>query len=86
MIGSDGLPQEATRRLQAKKQTLDDAYAAPANFLEIDVVNPITHGIARNRYTDYEVRMRVSEEQPNPSFIHSFTHSLTIYYLIPTEE
>jgi sorting nexin-3/12 len=58
MIGSDGLPQEATRRLQAKKQTLDDAYAAPANFLEIDVVNPITHGIARNRYTDYEVRMR----------------------------
>lgn len=52
---------EATRRLQGKKQTLDDAYAAPANFLEIDVVNPITHGIARTRYTDYEVRMRVSE-------------------------
>jgi len=59
-MAADGLPQEATRRLQAKKQTLDDAYAAPANFLEIDVVNPITHGIARNRYTDYEVRMRVS--------------------------
>jgi len=57
------LPQEATRRLQAKKQTLDDAYAIPANFLEIDVVNPITHGIARTRYTDYEVRMRVSKQQ-----------------------
>lgn len=53
------LPQDATKRLQVKKQTLDDAYAAPANFLEIDVVNPITHGVARNRYTDYEVRMRV---------------------------
>ncbi|XP_075678534.1 sorting nexin 3 [Dermatophagoides pteronyssinus] len=51
-------PQDATRRLQTKKQTLDDAYAVPANFLEIDVCNPITHGVARNRYTDYEVRMR----------------------------
>jgi len=58
MISSEGLTQESTRRLAAKKQTLDDAYAIPANFLEIDVVNPITHGIARNRYTDYEVRMR----------------------------
>jgi len=58
MISAEGLTQESTRRLAAKKQTLDDAYAIPANFLEIDVVNPITHGIARNRYTDYEVRMR----------------------------
>ena len=59
-MASDTRPQEAMRRLQPKKQTLDDAYAAPANFLEIDVVNPITHGIGRTRYTDYEVRMRVS--------------------------
>lgn len=51
---------DATRRLNVKKQTLDDAYAAPANFLEIDVVNPTTHGVAKKRYTDYEVRMRVS--------------------------
>lgn len=50
---------EATRRLNVKKQTLDDAYAAPANFLEIDILNPITHGVAKKRYTDYEVRMRV---------------------------
>ena len=50
---------EATRRLNVKKQTLDDAYAAPANFLEIDVINPMTHGVAKKRYTDYEVRMRV---------------------------
>ncbi|XP_072019300.1 sorting nexin-12-like [Amphiura filiformis] len=47
-----------TRRLGVKKQTLDDAYAAPANFLEIDVVNPETHGVAKRRYTDYEVRMK----------------------------
>ncbi|XP_033119516.1 sorting nexin-12-like [Anneissia japonica] len=47
-----------TRRLNVKKQTLDDAYAAPANFLEIDIVNPETHGFGKKRYTDYEVRMR----------------------------
>lgn len=51
---------EATKRLNVKKQTLDDAYAAPANFLEIDVTNPVTHGVAKKRYTDYEVRMKVS--------------------------
>ncbi|OQV12994.1 Sorting nexin-12 [Hypsibius exemplaris] len=51
---------EATRRLNIKRQTLDDAYAAPANFLEIDVINPITHGIGKKRYTDYEVRMRTN--------------------------
>ena len=55
----EGPTQESTRRLTTKKQTLDDAYALPANFLEIDVVNPITHGIARNRFTDYEIRLRV---------------------------
>uniref|UniRef100_A0A915MU28 Sorting nexin-3 n=1 Tax=Meloidogyne javanica TaxID=6303 RepID=A0A915MU28_MELJA len=43
----------ATQRLQAKRQTLDEAYAPPANFLEIEVVNP-------NRYTDYEVRLRTN--------------------------
>jgi sorting nexin-3/12 len=52
---------DATRRLNVKKQTLDDAYAVPANFLEIDVVNPMTSITAgKKRYTDYEVRMRVS--------------------------
>ena len=48
------------KRLDFKKQSLDDAYAAPANLLEIEVTNAETHGFARNRYTDYEVRMRVS--------------------------
>lgn len=43
----------------AKKQTLQEAYAEPANFLEIDVCNPQTHGFGRGRYTDYEVHTRV---------------------------
>jgi len=51
----------ATARIQPKKQTLDDAYAPPANFLEIDLVNPETHGIGNKRYTDYELKMRVSD-------------------------
>ena len=59
MVESDGTA-DATRRLNVKKQTLDDAYAVPANFLEIDVVNPMTTMTAgKKRYTDYEVRMRV---------------------------
>merc|ERR1719191_585887 len=51
---------DATKRLSSKKQTLDDAYAAPANFLEIDVINPITHGLAAKRYTDYECRLKTN--------------------------
>jgi sorting nexin-3/12 len=50
----------ATARIQPKKQTLDDAYAPPANFLEIDLVNPETHGIGNKRYTDYELKMRTN--------------------------
>ena len=51
-----------TSRLDPPKQTLDEAYAPPANFLEIDVVNPITHGVGKARYSDYEIRLRVSLE------------------------
>lgn len=53
---------ESTRRLNVKKQTLDDAYAVPANFLEIDVVNPMTTmATGKKRYTDYEVKMKVRD-------------------------
>ncbi|CAO4361802.1 Protein CBR-SNX-12 [Caenorhabditis briggsae] len=48
----------ATQRIPSKRQTLDEAYAPPANFLEIEVINPITHGVGKMRYTDYEIRMR----------------------------
>jgi len=50
----------ATQRLVSKRQTLDEAYSLPANFLEIEVINPITHGVGKNRYTDYEVRLRTN--------------------------
>lgn len=54
--------QPATARIQAKKQTLEDAYSPPANFLEIDITDPQTHGLpkSKGRYTDYAVKMKVS--------------------------
>lgn len=52
--------EPTTKRLEPKKQSLDDAYAAPANLLEIEVAEPENHGFGRQRYTDYEIRMRVS--------------------------
>lgn len=41
-------------------QSLDDAYAEPANFLEIDVSEATTHGFGKKRYTDYAVNMRTN--------------------------
>ena len=58
-------PGTKTKRLDFKKQSLDDAYAAPANLLEIELSNPETHGFGRTRYTDYEIKMRVREEGPD---------------------
>jgi hypothetical protein len=37
----------ATARIQAKQQTLEDAYSPPANFLEIDIADPQTHGVGK---------------------------------------
>ncbi|KAF6777735.1 hypothetical protein AHF37_02514 [Paragonimus kellicotti] len=50
----------ATQRLVPRRQTIEDAYSPPANFLEIDVCRPLTHGEAKNRYTDYEVNLRTN--------------------------
>ncbi len=49
-----------TRRLYTKPQNLSDAYGPPNNFLEIDVSNPETVGVGRNRFTTYEIRLKVS--------------------------
>lgn len=49
-----------TRRLNSKPQDLTDAYGPPSNFLEIDVYDPQTIGVGRNRFTTYEVRMKVA--------------------------
>ncbi|XP_048766238.1 sorting nexin-12-like isoform X2 [Ostrea edulis] len=53
--------QPATARIQPKKQTLEDAYSPPANFLEIDITDPQTHGLpkSKGRYTDYAVKMKI---------------------------
>uniref|UniRef100_A0AAY5K2H6 PX domain-containing protein n=1 Tax=Esox lucius TaxID=8010 RepID=A0AAY5K2H6_ESOLU len=47
-----------TRRLFSKPQNLNDAYGPPSNFLEIDVSNPETVGVGRNRFTTYEIRLK----------------------------
>ena len=49
-----------TKRIDGPRQDLSDAYSLPANFLEIEVINPETHGVGwRQRYTDYEIKMKV---------------------------
>ena len=53
-------PQPTTARISIKPQTLREAYDPPANVLEIDILNPETHGVGNKRYTDYEIRMRVN--------------------------
>ena len=58
-----------TSRIEAKPQSISEAYAVPANFLEIDVCNPQTHGVGKKRYTDYEVRMKVTSQLNLFSFV-----------------
>lgn len=61
MNQEENLENQSISRLQTKKQSLDDMYSVPANFLEIDVINPQTTIIAgKKKFTDYEIRMRVS--------------------------
>ena len=56
-----GQAQPTTARVSIRPQTLREAYDPPANVLEVDVVNPETHGVANKRYTDYEVRLKVQK-------------------------
>jgi sorting nexin-3/12 len=81
MNPEDNFENQSISRLATKKQSLDDMYSAPANFLgnsnlfmsqewfnyikiyssEIDVINPSTTIVAgKKKFTDYEIRMRVS--------------------------
>lgn len=62
MSQDDAIDQSiSVSRLATKKQSLDDMYSVPANFLEIDVINPQTTIIGgKKKYTDYEVRMRTN--------------------------
>lgn len=47
-------------RPQFKQQTFDEIYGVPENFLEIEVRNPQTHGVARKMFTDYEIVCRTN--------------------------
>ncbi|VDQ04266.1 unnamed protein product [Trichobilharzia regenti] len=60
MVESPATVASATQRLVPRRQTIEDAYSPPANFLEIDVCRPLTHGDGKNRFTDYEVNLRTN--------------------------
>ncbi|CRK95394.1 CLUMA_CG008683, isoform A [Clunio marinus] len=61
MNQEENLENQSICRLATKKQSLDDMYSVPANFLEIDVINPQTTIIAgKKKFTDYEIRMRTN--------------------------
>lgn len=45
---------------QTKNQSFDELYGEPENFLEIEVVNPRTHGYGGKMYTDYEIVCRTN--------------------------
>ena len=47
--------------LAARRETPEEMYGVPENFLEVEVKNPMTHGFGRKQYTDYEIVTRVSE-------------------------
>jgi hypothetical protein len=56
-------------RLSYKPQTADDRYSQPENFLEVEVLNPKVHGEGRNRYVDYEVRLKVRPTLARPCLL-----------------
>lgn len=45
---------------EARSQSYEELYGPPENFLEIEVRNPMTHGMGRGMYTTYEIVMRTN--------------------------
>ncbi|KAH3671790.1 hypothetical protein WICMUC_004548 [Wickerhamomyces mucosus] len=43
------------QRTGIKEQSFDEIYGEPENFLEIEVINPLTHGYGHEMFTDYEI-------------------------------
>lgn len=87
MNQEENLENQSICRLATKKQSLDDMYSVPANFLEIDVINPQTTIIAgKKKYTDYEIRMRVSwnfsESSAVPQLQHPIISPLSAHFMI----
>eukprot|EP00090_Calanus_glacialis_P035930 TRINITY_DN61277_c0_g1_i1.p1 TRINITY_DN61277_c0_g1~~TRINITY_DN61277_c0_g1_i1.p1 ORF type:complete len:162 (+),score=32.20 TRINITY_DN61277_c0_g1_i1:129-614(+) len=52
--------QESTKRIVPQRQTLDEAYSPPANYLEISLADSQTHGEGRARFTDFKLEMRTN--------------------------
>jgi len=44
----------------ARSQAVEDMYAVPENYLEIEVRDPRTHDFGRKMYTDYEIMCRTN--------------------------
>ena len=44
------------------KVSSEDRFDPPSNFLHIEILNPEIRGFGHRRFTDYEIRVRVSEE------------------------
>lgn len=58
-------PDTSTKRLDFHKQTLEDAYAVPANQLEIEIVDPETHYEGgKKKFTDYQINFKVKGDMP----------------------
>ena len=61
VVDIKNMPSEYfTTGLTSKNQTLDDASAVPANFVEIEVISPIARGDGLKRYTYYEVMLNTN--------------------------
>ena len=61
---SNSEPVDDTKIPTNEPESKPPPFDIPSNFIEIQVKNPQTHGIGNNRYTDYEIDLKV--------FIHSF--------------
>lgn len=46
--------------LNLRRESPEDMYGVPENFLEVEVRNPMTHGYGRKMYTDYEIVTRTN--------------------------
>ncbi|GMK55299.1 hypothetical protein CspeluHIS016_0203550 [Cutaneotrichosporon spelunceum] len=52
---SENLTFSEMARIAGRPQTFEEMYAVPESFLEIEVRNPLTHGVGRRMFTDYEI-------------------------------
>ena len=43
-----------------RREAVEDMYGVPENFLEVEVRHPLTHGVGRKMYTDYEIVTRTN--------------------------